>query len=195
MYELHIKMNDSITSESSQKEVMKQEMQYSYEKQKAIDEKEHEKKIAVSAEEEKKQKVISYSIATGLILVLIFSFYVFNRLQITRKQKELIEHQKELVDEKQKEILDSITYAKRLQEAILPREEFVKTLLPESFILYKPKDIVAGDFYWVEQKLDVILIAAADCTGHGVPGAIVSVICSNALNRAVLEFNLLVYKE
>jgi serine phosphatase RsbU (regulator of sigma subunit) len=135
--------------------------------------------------------VISYSIAAGLIMVLIFAFFVFNRLQLTRKQKLLIEHQKRMVEEKQKEIVDSIIYAKRLQEAILPTEHLVKRHLPRSFIFYKPKDIVAGDFYWFEYKKGLIFIAAADCTGHGVPGALVSVVCSNALNRAVLEFGII----
>jgi ligand-binding sensor domain-containing protein/serine phosphatase RsbU (regulator of sigma subunit) len=108
-------------------------------------------------------------------------------------QKDEAEKQRTLVEKKQKEILDSITYAKRIQEAILPSEEVVKSYLPESFILYKPKDIVAGDFYWVEkmEELHSVIFAAADCTGHGVPGAMVSVICNNALNRVLKEFKLI----
>ena len=102
-----------------------------------------------------------------------------------------VEIQKEIVDEKNREITDSINYAKRIQEAILPNQEMFKTHLPESFILYKPKDIVAGDFYWLEKFEDQIIFAVADCTGHGVPGAMVSVVCHNALNRAVKEFGLI----
>ncbi|MCX6297391.1 MAG: SpoIIE family protein phosphatase, partial [Bacteroidetes bacterium] len=86
-----------------------------------------------------------------------------------------------------------ISYAKRLQEAILPPQKLIKQFLPNSFFFYKPKDIVAGDFYWLEtDKLnsDLLLFAAADCTGHGVPGAMVSVVCSNALNRTVNEFGI-----
>ena len=190
MYETYITMKDSIKNEESQKEMMKQEISYNFEKQKALDEKEHEKELAVAEEKENKQKVISVAVGIGLLLVLLFAVFVVKRLQLTRKQKYIIEHQKDLVEEKQKEILDSITYAKRLQEAILPPENAVKQLFPESFILYKPKDIVAGDFYWMEKVGDVVLIAVADCTGHGVPGAMVSVVCSNALNRAVLEFGI-----
>jgi tetratricopeptide (TPR) repeat protein/serine phosphatase RsbU (regulator of sigma subunit) len=190
MYESYIIMRDSVKNEESQKEVMKQELSYNFEKQKAIDEKEHEKQMAVAAEKEQKQKVISVAVGTGLLLVLLFAVFVVKRLQLTRKQKSIIGHQKDLVDEKQKEILASITYAKRLQEAILPPEDFVKEHFPDSFILYKPKDIVAGDFYWMEKIGDVVLIAVADCTGHGVPGAMVSVVCSNALNRAVFEFGI-----
>jgi len=188
MHELYITMRDSIASEESQRVVMQNEMQYAYDKQKALDEKEQEKTLAISAEQEQKQKVISYAITAGLILVLLFALFVFNRLRLTKKQKEIIELQKDLVEEKQKEILASIAYAKRLQEAILPPMHFVQKHLPESFIFYKPKDIVAGDFYWMEVVNNTILIAAADCTGHGVPGAMVSVVCSNALNRAVFEF-------
>jgi tetratricopeptide (TPR) repeat protein len=190
MHELYIKMRDSILSETSQKEIIKQEIKFTYDKQKALDAKEYEKQKEVSDEREQKQKVISYGAAGSLVLVLVFTFFVFNRLRFTRKQNKIIEEQKNQVEEKQKEILASITYAKRLQEAILPPEDYVKAHLPESFIFYKPKDIVAGDFYWMERRGEHLFIAAADCTGHGVPGAMVSVVCSNALNRAVLEFSI-----
>ena len=89
-----------------------------------------------------------------------------------------------------KEITDSIDYAKRIQSAILPPSRIVKEYLEDSFILYTPKDVVAGDFYWMRNENDKILFAAADCTGHGVPGAMVSVVCSMALNRAVREYGL-----
>ena len=98
--------------------------------------------------------------------------------------------QKHLVEEKQKEIVDSISYAKRLQDAILPPLEFLNTHLKNSFVYYQPKDIVAGDFYWAEKVGEKFFIAAADSTGHGVPGAMVSVVCSNALNRTIKEFKL-----
>jgi len=183
MHELYLVMRDKVTNEESQQELVKQELSYQFEKQQALDQKEHEKRLAI-------QKVIIFSIAGGSLLVLIFAILVINRLRITRKQKGIIERQKDLVEEKQKEILDSITYAKRLQDAILPPLSLFKEHFSESFILYKPKDIVAGDFYWMEKLEDSILIAVADCTGHGVPGALVSVVCSTALNRAVLEFGI-----
>jgi tetratricopeptide (TPR) repeat protein len=114
-------------------------------------------------------------------------------LELTRKNTE-IEAQKSIIEQKNKDILDSISYAKRLQEAILPPAKLVQSWMPKSFILYKPKDIVAGDFYWMEtvdsKDGRIILYAAADCTGHGVPGAMISVVCSNALNRAVKEFGI-----
>lgn len=115
--------------------------------------------------------------------------------EIEAKKNE-VEIQRDIVSQKNKEILDSIQYAKRIQAAILPPEKTVKSYLPNSFILYKPKDIVAGDFYWMEPVVDEkgnsgVLFAAADCTGHGVPGAMVSVVCNSGLNRSVREKKIL----
>ncbi len=109
---------------------------------------------------------------------------------VIENQKTEVEKQKQLVEAHQKEIVDSINYARRLQQAILPSLATIKAYLPDSFLLYRPKDIVAGDFYWMHTANDTLLIAAADCTGHGVPGALVSIVCSNALNRTVNEFGL-----
>jgi serine phosphatase RsbU (regulator of sigma subunit) len=83
-----------------------------------------------------------------------------------------------------------MTYALRLQTAILPPVSVFQTALPNSFVFYKPKDIVSGDFYWMEQVVGKVLFAAADCTGHGIPGAMVSVVCNHALNRSVREYEL-----
>lgn len=106
-------------------------------------------------------------------------------------QKEEIEKQKEIVEEKNKDILDSIKYAKRIQDAILPEEETMKDVMGKDlFVLFRPKDIVSGDFYWMKVKGPKVLFAAVDCTGHGVPGAFVSIVGNNGLNRAVNEFGL-----
>ena len=138
----------------------------------------------------KDQKLIRNIFIAGLLLLLFLIFYVYQNLKKSKKSNEIIEQQKYLVEQKQKEIIDSINYAKHLQEAILPSQDFINKYLQNNFILYKPKDIVAGDFYWAEKVKDIFFIAAADSTGHGVPGAMVSVVCSNALNRAVKEFNI-----
>lgn len=95
------------------------------------------------------------------------------------------------IKEKNKEIMDSISYAKRLQDAILPSTALMQRIFSESFILYKPKDMVSGDFYWLQEVNETLLFAAADCTGHGVPGAMVSFVCHNALNRVIREYQLL----
>lgn len=108
----------------------------------------------------------------------------------TETQRAQLAQQNIIVEEKNHEITSSISYARRIQTAILPSDTSLKDHKPESFILYKPKDIVAGDFYWVEQVNDLVYVAAADCTGHGVPGAMVSVVCNAALNRCIREFNI-----
>jgi len=104
--------------------------------------------------------------------------------QVKERTQEINE-QKEELTQKNKNITDSIKYASRIQAAILPPTTQVKKLLPNSFIFYIPKDIVSGDFYWVEHKEDKVFVAAVDCTGHGVPGAMMSVIGHNGLNKAV----------
>ena len=107
-------------------------------------------------------------------------------LEVVR-QKEEIEHQSEKLEELYKDITASIRYAKRLQDSILPQEQYIKQMLPNSFVLFKPKDIVSGDFYWFQDTEDKIVFAAVDCTGHGVPGAFMSLIGANALSRIVAE--------
>ncbi len=182
-YQLYIFYQNKAKSDVLDKAVVKEKFQREYDKQKEIDR-------AVSTKEIERQKLARNSFMLGFILILIIAVLVFRSLLQNRKAKAIIENQKHLVEEKNREILDSIEYALRIQTAILPPAKIVKQYLENSFILYKPKDIVAGDFYWMESINDVVLFAACDCTGHGVPGAMVSVVCHNALNRAVREFGL-----
>lgn len=102
-------------------------------------------------------------------------------------QKEDIEKKSIEIAKNAKSITDSIKYAKRIQKAIFPTHAHIKKLLPESFILFRSKGIVSGDFYWVDQKNDKVMFAAVDCTGHGVPGAFMSIVANNLLNQAVNE--------
>jgi tetratricopeptide (TPR) repeat protein/serine phosphatase RsbU (regulator of sigma subunit) len=101
-----------------------------------------------------------------------------------------IQQQAKELAQKNEEILDSIHYAKRIQQAILPSEERRHRLLPDSFLIYQPRDIVAGDFYWLEETDQYIFLAVADATGHGVPGAFVSLVCASALNQALQQEGL-----
>ncbi len=104
------------------------------------------------------------------------------------KEKERIEILKADVEYRHQEILDSVQYAKRIQLAILPSEEMVKTYLPNSFVFFQPKNIVSGDFYWVNNlNKNKILFAAVDCTGHGIPGAFMSILAFNLLQQTVKE--------
>lgn len=106
------------------------------------------------------------------------------------KFKAAIHESNILLKRRNEDINASLRYAKRLQEAILPPHDYVKYLLPESFIFYQPKEIISGDFYWLEKHEDIILIAAADCTGHGAPGAFMSIVGNNLLNQAVNIYNI-----
>jgi serine phosphatase RsbU (regulator of sigma subunit) len=155
--------------------------------------------------------LVVFSLIAIIMIVLVVFVYrsnikrkkaneeLLNKNEKINLQSEKIHFQNEELGQKNREIVDSINYAKRIQNAILPTEKVFQEKLGESFVLYAPKDIVAGDFYWMEtpKKLvpdnasDIVLFAAADCTGHGVPGAMVSVICNNGLNRSVREHKLL----
>lgn len=210
-YEMHVlykEMADSLRNENNRKSTIQKGFQYAYDKKVTADSLKVAEERKVNDIKFKQERTQRYALYGGLFLVILFSLFVYNRFKLSQKQKGIIQTQKHIVEEKQKEIIESITYAKSLQEAILPPFDLVKKYLPDSFIYYKPKDIVAGDFYWMhvsesghEKTPDnsiglpstyesQLFIAAADCTGHGVPGAMVSVVCSNALNRAVNEFQL-----
>jgi serine phosphatase RsbU (regulator of sigma subunit) len=119
----------------------------------------------------------------------VFSIFIYKRFTLARKQKHIIEQQKQLVETKNEEILDSINYAKRLQEAILPQMKEIKRVF-DADILFLPKDIIGGDFYFFERYHNRIYFAVCDCTGHGVPGALMSVVCYQALEKAIKEFKL-----
>ncbi|MCX6296779.1 MAG: SpoIIE family protein phosphatase [Bacteroidetes bacterium] len=110
-------------------------------------------------------------------------------IQVEERTHEIVE-QKKLIEEKNKDITDSINYAKRIQDSILPEQTLLNSIFTDSFVLFKPKDIVSGDFYWFAEHKGVKIIAVADCTGHGVPGALMSMIGSNILNKLVLENGL-----
>jgi tetratricopeptide (TPR) repeat protein len=208
MHEVYVSTRDSLNRLENKMEIINQEYKYSYDKQKALDDAENEKLIVlekarsdaallVQEEIDKKQKVLIYAISVGLILVVGFLIILFKRLRITRKQKDEIDKQKsaiglqhQLLGETHKELTDSMNYAQHLQAAIFPSFTELDQYLGKHFVYFKPKDVISGDFYWFERVNDVNYIAAADCTGHGVPGAILTVVCSNALNRSVNEYGL-----
>jgi serine phosphatase RsbU (regulator of sigma subunit) len=184
---------DSSISQARDKQFIEMSTKYDTEK------KEAENKLLKT--EGEKQRAVTFGIAIGLALVVLLAYFIFRNYKVQQranvqleKQNVEIKEQKHIIEEKQKEILDSIAYAKKLQEAILPPVNLMYQQFENMFLYYQPKDIVAGDFYWMETvkigKEEHTLIAAADSTGHGVPGAMVSVVCSNALNRAVKEFKI-----
>lgn len=132
-----------------------------------------------------------YGYVNLLILFIFIIIFVSTFVKQSSNFRKKMLKQNAILEHKNLQITDSLKYAKHIQNAILPSLTSVKELLEESFILFQPKDIVAGDFYWMHKTQDdQILFAAADSTGHGVPGAMVSVVCTNALNQAVNEFGL-----
>ena len=130
-------------------------------------------------------------------------FYLFMKWKVKalQKQNQLLEdkveertrevvEQKKIIEEKNKDITSSIRYAKRIQDALLPAKKYLNEHMGEYFVLFKQKDIVSGDFYWVNKKDDKLFFAAIDCTGHGVPGAFVSLVAHGNIQRALVLFNM-----
>ena len=138
------------------------------------------------------QNLILLLFVVVLILVASLSFFIYRNYRQNKKinleldlRNKKIENAYVIIEQKNHEITDSINYAQRIQQSILPPVVEVKSALPSSFILFKPKDIISGDFYWFAEAENKILIAACDCTGHGVPGAFMSTIGSEKLTRRV----------
>jgi serine phosphatase RsbU (regulator of sigma subunit) len=197
----YLTYRDSLNVSEQTREIEKMQMEFEHQQEELADSLKRSEEARVRELEDLREKELNEQkmaelrlyIAVGIggfVLVLVIAFILFRSNKRQKKFNEIIAQQKAVVEEKNREITDSITYAKRIQQAILPPRSLMEHYFPQSFVLYKPKDIVAGDFFWLGNAGDVRFIAAADCTGHGVPGAMVSVVCANALNRAVKEFNL-----
>ena len=196
-YQLFSEVKDSLINDN--KSQLLANLQENYE----IEKKEAENKLLqteneLSGNTIKQQKRLNYLIVTGLALSLLFAFYIFKSLKkqrqantIISRQKEEVHHQKEIVEEKQKEILDSIHYAKRIQRAVITSDDYLNQNLSDYFVFYQPKDIVSGDFYWALQLGKKFYIATADCTGHGVPGAFMSLLNISILNEVLMEKHIL----
>jgi tetratricopeptide (TPR) repeat protein len=189
-FKKHIAARDTIDNDEKRKKINYLASKYEWEKKEALINAEREKERALFEANQRRNKIIIISVTTGMFMLGVFSIFIYRSFRTTKKQKQIIEEQKKIVEDKNKDIMDSINYALRIQQAILPDEKKWNRLLPDSFKLYLPKDVLAGDFYWLEENENYIYVAAADCTGHGVPGAMVSVVCSSALTKAVLEDKL-----
>ena len=171
-------MNTKYDSEKKDKELIKKDAEIN-------------KQLA----ETEKQNLQRNAFIIGFSLVLVLAFFIYRGYRqkktangLLEEKNILIENQKQLVEEKNLKITESINYAKRIQQAILPSQEMIKFLIPESFVFFKPKAIVSGDFYWIHPvDNNKILLAAADCTGHGVPGALMSIMGFNLLEQIVKE--------
>jgi len=133
-----------------------------------------------------------WQVLSFLLIIFYIIFLIKNRRlkQSKIKLEQIVEERTAALKHKEQEITDSIRYALRIQLSIIPTQGKVKSLLPKSMVYYKPKDIVSGDFYWVDHINDEVLFSAVDCTGHGVPGAMMSVIGLKLLDQAVQDKQL-----
>ena len=196
-----IDTRDSLFKIQSMDKVIEMESQYQNEKKELLLQKQSVEIDAKQKENEAKNRLLLYS-SIGLIIIAVFAFFAFKNFLTVRKanvviqqQKQNLEiknveisQQKELVEHKQKEIIDSINYARRIQQAVLTGEEVWNKVSKEHFILFKPKDIVSGDFYWAYNTPNGrSVFALADCTGHGVPGGFMSMLGNSFLNEIVVD--------
>lgn len=165
-----------------------------------------EKKLALSEKEKQleKQKADTdharaqteklFYVAAAIFLILIITAVMFFRTRKLKNyiasQNHVLEEKNSIIESKNRDITDSITYASHIQQSILPADSQIAQHFADSFIMFRPRDIVSGDFYWVEQSGDDVILAVGDCTGHGVPGAFMSVIGTNLLNEAVNEHGI-----
>ena len=215
------RLNELILSQEASKKLSQIEDALTAEKEKQKIE--HEKKIQKQKEEHDAYINALFTwVFIGIILIMsVFAYIMYNRYRLKQKanleilkqkeeverQKIVAEEQKLIIEEKNHEITDSINYAKRIQTAVLPTEEEFKKSFTDSFVLFKPKDIVSGDFYWftktkteintrrggeirggfVEQEKELIIYVTADCTGHGVPGGFMSMLGTSLLNEIINE--------
>lgn len=145
----------------------------------------------------KQQTTIQYALIVFISLLVVLAFVILRGYRNKRRanklleeQKHQIEIQKDEIEEKNKDIMDSINYARRIQQAIMQPQEIINQIIPHNFILFKPRDVVSGDFYWIEQKNNKKFITAVDCTGHGVPGAFMSIVGANGLDKAVNDLSV-----
>lgn len=201
-YKEYVGIKDSLLNDKTSKEIAQLTFQYKYRKKEIEDStKNAEKEKVLRAESEAKQLEIDKQeqrnvfLMAGVGFLLFFGWFMFNRFKVTKKQKAVIEkqkiiveEQKLMVDEKNKNITDSINYALRIQRSFLPKDDELQKLLKNYFIIYRPKDIVSGDFYWATEadgNNDLMVFALADCTGHGVPGAMMTMIGNTLLNQTI----------
>lgn len=185
MYQYLIHFRDSISSGKSEQVKSKYELGASNEMNKEKAEL-YKKESELNEARASYQRSLSYLFIGILGLVIIFTMMMINRWRVEKKQKNVIEVQKQLIESKHKEITDSINYAERIQRSFLATEEQLKNDLSEYFIMFQPKDVVSGDFYWAKKLNNGdFVLCCADSTGHGVPGSIMSILNIYSLEKAV----------
>lgn len=190
-FKIYFSITDSLKTEGQLRGIAQKE--FLYEKQNQENLRFKEQLLAETKLEKQKHIVVIVLVASILLLILLL-IGVINYKQKQKANAQVLV-QKKLLEEKNKEVADSINYASRIQKSIMPDEVVINEILPNSFVLYLPKDIVSGDFYWINSLLDrsnktIHVIAVADCTGHGIPGAFMSLIGATILNQTLSNDNI-----
>jgi serine phosphatase RsbU (regulator of sigma subunit) len=188
-YKLFNELRFKINNQSKAAEIGKIEAKFEYENQIKLQKIEQSKKDEQQLLKNKQQRITIFSITTIALILVFFSGFLYNRFKVIKKQNIIIQKQNIIVEESRKEIVDSINYAKRIQYALLANKELVNKNL-NNFILFQPKDIVSGDFYWATEHNNKFYLAVCDCTGHGVPGAFMSLLNIGFLSEAIKEKNI-----
>ena len=198
-YKLYRLWNDSVNNNQNSKKISEMELDFRYKSEQREKDLIQKNKDAITQEKIKQQKYIIWAaVLGGLCLVIFLGFTIKSNIEKKKTNKQLqvfndeISEQKNIIEQKNHEITDSITYASRIQQGVIPDEEELKRLLPQHFVFFKPRDIVSGDFYWackVKSKTNPnskrTVVAVVDCTGHGVPGAFMSLVGNTLLNQTI----------
>lgn len=178
-YQQYQSLKDSILSTKNQQNI--RNLETVYEKEKT------EKALAIAGEQDRLQKIY---VAGGIVCsvgFVVFAVLLFGRIRMGKKAGLILEKQKAIIESKNKDITDSINYARRIQEAVSPVEPQLRSIFPDSFVFNRPRSIVSGDFWWIAETDENYFLALGDCSGHGVPGGFMSVVAASFLNGIVIE--------
>lgn len=193
-YKTYIQFKDSIANEGTRKTALRNSLNAEFEKKENAIREQQELERTKAKEKNRAQLIVIYVSIFSLVVVGVFSIFLIRSLRQNKKvnklivkQNELLETKNWIIEEKQKELMDSINYAKRIQYTLLAHNDFLNSNLPEHFIYFNPKDIVSGDFYWATLTENKFYLAVCDSTGHGVPGAFMSLLNIGFLTEAINE--------
>lgn len=200
-YRTYMVYKDSIFNIEKSKALTRNEIKFEYEKKASQDSLKNfheqelkDEQIRIHQLQISQEKTKNYALYGGIIILIIFGVFIFNRFKVSQRQNKIIEkqkleveEQKKIVEEHQKEIHDSINYAKRIQSSFMASESEFKGMMKDHFIFFRPKDVVSGDFYWANNINNKFYLCVADSTGHGIPGAFMSLLNISLLNEALLS--------
>jgi serine phosphatase RsbU (regulator of sigma subunit) len=177
-YDRYEEIKDTLLSVEKNKSIRATEERYKKEK--------NEKELAILEKQNARQSWLVSVVLFSIVGLIVLVALLYGRINLGKKSEALLRQTQLVIEEKNKNITDSILYARKIQEAVMPDKSQLQRHFQDSFIINRPKDIVGGDFWWIQERGDVVWICVADCTGHGVPGAFMSVMCSTFLNETVV---------